>query len=339
MDRLKYYVQLALVLMWALLPLFAFSSVKQDRYDYPFIVPVVHPIGQGTGVVIDGNVITNFHNIEPLFNYQFPFENHMFVIDHKKTFVPITKITALDAVADLAIVQTKASFLSSGYSVDSLYKVREENRGEIVTIVGFPDGKFKTIKGIIKKVSENTIEVEKKDKSASKQMDGFSGAAIFVNGKLAGIHSKSTEETAYFISANKVKELLARPALSCSPVQCVEEEVRRLIALFQNGDEEAADRLREYVEKNIKTMEIVPMLPKHKELQDHVSIDGVKFMQLFASYYEKFSSGNSMEQKVFRGNMFFNLALNGLWPKATRLKEQHDLRRIAYSISHCRRYF
>lgn len=338
MNRIKYCAQFILVLMVVLLPLSAFSLVK-TRQDYPFIIPIANPVGQGTGIVIDGNIVTNFHNIEPVFNFQFPIENHLFVIDHKHTPVPVTEITALDAKVDLAVVQTK-KFSADGYSVNSFYEIKEENLGETATIVGFPDGQFKTVEGVITKVNDNdAIEVERANKGALGQMDGFSGAAVFVNGRLAGIHSKSAEETAYFIPVNKIRELLSRSALSCSPVPCIEEEIQKLISLSQNGDEKARARLREYVEKNIETVAMVQMFPRYREFQDRMLVDGVQVMRLFSDYYEQFKAGNSMEQQVFNKNLFFNLALKARWAEAIQLRKDHNLRKIRHNFSGCGEYF
>ena len=335
-NRLKRSIPFILVWIGSLLPLIAFGLERQSRQDYPFVISVAHPVGQGTGVIVDGSIVTNFHNVEPVFNFQFPIENHLLVIDHKKTPTSVTKITALDAKADLAVVQTRHSSSPIGYSVNSFYEVSKESRGEKATIVGFPDGQFKTVEGIITQVSGSTIEVEKTNKEASEEMDGFSGAPVFINGKLAGIHSRSTEETAYFIPVHIIKDLLVRPTLSCSPAQCIEEEIQRLVSLALNGDEEASDQFREYVEKNLSTMAGVRMFPRYRESQDRVEVDGVQVMKLFTSYYEKFREGNSMEQQVFNKNRFFNLAVQTRWPRAIQLREEHNLRKMRHELSLCR---
>ena len=336
-NRLKRFIPFILVLTGSLLPLSSFGLERQNRHDYPFVISVANPVGQGTGVIIGGSIVTNFHNVEPVFNFQFPVENHLLIIDHKKTPISVTKITALNAKADLAVVQTKHSSSPVGYAMDSFYEVRKEDRGKKATIVGFPNGQFKTVEGIITQVNEHAIEMKKSNHSASEEMDGFSGSAVFVNGKLAGIHSKSSEETAYFIPIHVIKELLSRPALSCSPEQCIEEEIQRLVSLALNGDEEASDRFREYVEKNLLTMEGVRMFPRYRETQDRVEVDGVQVMKLFAGYYEKFQEGNSMEQQVFNRNIFFNLAVQTRWPKAIQLKEEHNLRKTIHELSLCRK--
>ncbi|MCY4512898.1 MAG: hypothetical protein OXB86_04340, partial [Bdellovibrionales bacterium] len=138
MSHFKHYIKIV-ILIGAFLPLFAFSLIP-NRQDYPFIAPIINPVVQGTSIIIDGNVITNFHNIEPSVSFQFPIANHILLIDHKKRVIPVTQITALDAKADLAIVKAKNAASSSGYSVNSFYNVTQKDKGKKGVIAGFLEG-------------------------------------------------------------------------------------------------------------------------------------------------------------------------------------------------------
>lgn len=340
MSYFKRYIKIV-TLTGAFFSLPAFCLIPKNRQDYPFVTPIIHPVGQGTSVIIEGNVITNFHNIEPSFSFQFPLKNHLFLIDHEKRVIPVTQIAVLDAKADLAVVKATNVASSSGYSVNSFYDVAQKDRGKEAAIAGFLNGQFKVIRGTVGNVGEYAIEMKMIDGSSVESIDGLSGSPVFVNGRLAGMLSKSIKERkiAYFVPAHKIRELLARPTFLCSSVQCIKAEIEKLISLSVAGDEEASDRLRLYVEKNMSIMEAIQMFSRYEELQDRILTDGVQVMKLFTSYYEQFEEGNNMEQKIFSENILFDLAFKAKWPKAIHLKRKHNLRREAHEALNCNEAF
>ena len=209
--------------------LIPFSLEAAIRDQYPGVVQLhltdrSQPLSFSSAVFVRPNIlVTAAHGLYPLKD-----EKNLFFKNPKtQKLVPIKQILHLDLKYDLAVLDT------GNYHSKTFHSTSKQNDPKLldeITLVGFPQGHFNSIKGHILGhqghfTMTSTLFFD--------ELNGTSGGGVFNNHKeLIGIIIRdfALPSTMQFISATKVEELLSKKALTCSFVDCLNKKLTDLIS-------------------------------------------------------------------------------------------------------------
>lgn len=208
--------------------LIPFSLEASVRDQYSGVVQLhltdgSQPLSFSSAVFIKPNIlVTAAHGLYPLKN-----EKNLFFKNPKtQKLVPVKQILHLDLKYDLAILDT------GNYYSKTFYSTLEKNDSKLldeITLVGFPQSYFNSIKGHILGHEDHFTMTST---LFFDELNGTSGGGVFNNhNELIGIVIRgfALPFTMQFISATKVEELLSKKALTCSFVDCLNKKLTDLI--------------------------------------------------------------------------------------------------------------
>ena len=217
---------------------FSFSVGAKIRDQYLRVVKLhltlqSQDVAFGSAVFIDSNIlVTAAHN---LYQLKEPIEKNLFFKDPKtNSLIPITKILHLNLEYDLAVLET------GDYYSDTFYSIPEEPHPNVldeIKIVGFPLGRFNSMKGHILEHREQFITTSV---LFFGKLNGTSGGAVFniETDTLIGIvvRNLALPSTMQFVSTTQVKSLLSKTPLSCSFTDCFNNQLTALISEAEKGN-------------------------------------------------------------------------------------------------------
>ena len=221
-------------------------------------------ISVGSGFFIDesGVLVTAFHvidsvkSIEDIRFIDMPIGEDV-ALQRSLSF---TEITALDPIADIAVLKAE------GYKPKKIYPVTggmDKNRAPAlkdIVISGFQSNitsAVQTMRGEIKKLEGDIpyfINIHIDKRNLNERLSGMSGGPVaFENGDLAGMVSQGLTENLTAVSVKSIHKALKNKPLSCPADECIKEAFRRLYEKGAGGDKSAQFALADlaYLDKNL----------------------------------------------------------------------------------------
>ena len=322
-----------------------FSLASDKLSQYPGVVALFSKDSQhiGTGFFIQSDILaTAFHVVE---NFESLIKEALFFKDpHKDTLHPVTGILALDMEYDLAVLKIE------GYHSEVFYPVSFSDRqggvsiSEKVILPGFPKGQFDVIEGRVAESFNYTVSVNVAYKHSRKgSVAGISGGPVFskeaylkgvtILEEVAALEDKDIL-VIRFVSVEKLRDLLARPRLSCSTSFCIDEEKRKWYSQALEGDARSQFVVgyREYQYTNndvIRLKELIPFIlgnKDKKEIERVISEDLFKKFKRVAYWFREAAQQGHVESQYHFGEIY----IHGQGVKKDLKKAAYWIKRAAW---------
>ncbi len=233
------FLKLILFIFCFFFPFFTEAKTRDQSPEVVQLYSTLHSqeVVLSSAVFVESNIlVTAAHN---LYQLSEPIEKNLLFKDPEtQKLISVTKILHLDLEYDLAVLET------GDYHSDAFYSMSEKSHFNLldeIELIGFPLGRFQSVKGHVLGQKEHFIM---SDNFYFQNLNGASGGAV-VNpdtNNLKGIIIRDfgLPSTMQFVSTAYIKNLLSKQSLSCSSfIDCFNNQLTVLVSKAKKGNTDA----------------------------------------------------------------------------------------------------